>query len=212
MNSFDDSKYDLIKDKGIIIWNDKEILKSYDKIYIIYTIKKPIGLKFNLNLLYKKIDYNINAYNKTYYFELHNINDSYKLNLINPNTNNDEINNNIKKYYNKDTVVYIECSNPLYSSSIESEHILFNKHEENLKLSIRNGWYYFNEKEYFLYANNSFKQINNNNYIENNQIEKIDNKLIFHKKSYNYINNSKMTIGSFGEIYNIDNFNKLDKG
>ena len=211
MNSFDDSKYDLIKDKGIIIWNDKEILKSYDKIYIIYTIKKPIGLKFNLNLLYKKIDYNINAYNKTYYFELHNINDSYKLNLINPNTNNDEINNNIKKYYNKDTVVYIECSNPLYSSSIESEHILFNKHEENLKLSIRNGWYYFNEKEYFLYANNSFKQINNNNYIENNQIEKIDNKLIFHKKSYNYINNSKMTIGSFGEIYNIDNFNKLDK-
>lgn len=215
LEPIDGTKYTVIKDKGIIIWNDISITKKYSKLYVIYTIKKPVALQFNIDLLYKKINYNINAYKKITSYELKDIYDNYVFNINSPVVNyikGDNKKNELDTIATsllENSYIVVTCTNPNFKAEKYKNYIVFNKIKEDKAIAVKNGWYYFNDKEYFMFAADCKKEINIDSFTELTEINKYNGMLHFHKKTSNFINNSKMTINSFSETYKVNDFNNI---
>lgn len=214
LNAIDKSKYTVINDKGIIAWNDISITNQYNKLYVVYTIKKAVAVKFNMDLLYKKINYNVNAYKKLFSFELKDIYDNTLVSIRFPQvkytlSDNKKLLEDIAKYYPSSEYIIVDCTNPNFKAEIRNGYIVFNKIKQEKSIAVKNGWYYLNDKEYYLFASNNVRYVNIDNFVELTEVEKSNGNLYFHKKVSNFLNNSRMTIDAFAEVYHINNFKKL---
>ena len=180
-------KYNLLKEQGIIIWDNEIPIGT--KLFIVYTIKKPIGFIIDIEDLYKAIDYDVKAYKKLESMELSNIEDGdmYKFDKT------DDID-----------LVHIACSDPTFEGVLVNDTIMFHKYVENNTILVKSGYYYINGREYFLYSEDQNEEIVNNEYYESENINISGGEIVTYKPTNNYINNTEMRLKGSAFIYNYD--------
>lgn len=202
-------KYSIDLTKGIIAWNNLVLENLDDRIYILYSIEKPIALKFNIDYLYKKTQYPIIAYQRINSFLLTDITSSRKIDLSDPEIGDTEFAEDMKKAYMESDVVYAVCSEPSFIAEKWNDYLLINKVVSEKKLALRTGWYYMYGKEYYMYANNKTKNVSNADNVITEEVSKLNQQLRFHKKTNNFVTNSKMQLTSLGDTYSIKDFEIL---
>lgn len=201
--------YQVLKEKGIIVWSNKELLNSNKKLYIIYTIKRAIAIKYSQEYLYKKVQYSVEAYNKQFSTIIKNINNGNIIDLNNPSFVEPSIANSIKNNYKNNCIVYVQCDNPAFTCEKINDLLVFKKIYDKDIIAVKTGWYYLYGREYYMFATNDSKNINESEYTLMEDVEKEDGKLLFHKRTVNYVKNSKMLLSSFANTYYINDFNKI---
>lgn len=209
LETIEESNYELDKEKGIIIWKNKELIDSGEKLYIIYSIKKAIAVKFDLDLLYKKVQYPISAYKKLNTYKLEDIEDGKKINLIKPMIDDIELSNKIAKDYKNSDAVFVTCKQPGFSSEKSGDTIVIKKTAESNSLAIKSGWYYMLGREYYMFATDQSINLIEDEHSTMQEVSRIENELYLHKKTSNYIRNSKMALGSLANSYNLFDFNDV---
>ena len=73
--------FELLKDEGIILWTNKDYINASRKVYLRYTIKNPIAILLDEDLLYKAIGYNVDAYDEVGRFKITGVDDGYRFDL-----------------------------------------------------------------------------------------------------------------------------------
>lgn len=204
-----EEEYSILKSEGIIIWKNESLLKTNEKLFIIYTIKRPIAVKFENNYLYKKISYPVEAYKMVYNFDIYNINDGQKISMLENDFGDVELNNSIKKIYNENIIIYVKCDNKSFSVEKNNGNLLFKKVYKEDAIAVKSGWYYIYGREYYMFATNDYKDISENDFITFNETVKEDGEILLHKKTANYIKNSKMKLSSLSNTYKIEDFKKI---
>jgi hypothetical protein len=209
LNKISSDKYTIDLEKGIITWVD--LINVSDVLYVQYSIKKPIAVKYNIDYLYKKVQYTIQAYQILDTFEIQNINTGSQINLNNPSLNDVALSNSISNSYSNSDVIYASCSEASFKAEKFNNFLLINRIYDVNKLAIKTGWYYMFGKEYYMFATDKYKEVIKNEYVTTNELIKDDGKLVFHKKTNNHVVNSKMILGSLANVYKINNFSNLKK-
>ena len=200
------SKYALDKEKGIILWKDDELIEEEKKLYIIYQIKKAVAIKFDIDSLYKKIQYPISAYEKVSKYNLTNIEDNKKIDLLNPIIGDSVMAENIKKDYKTSDTIYTVCSVPGFVVEKNNDILSIRKTAAVNSLAVKSGWYYMFGKEYFMFSTDQSKNIANGEFIDLNEVKRINGEYSLHKKTNNFVKNSRMTLGTMAATYNLDDF------
>ena len=188
-------KYELLNEAGIIIWNNE--IPVGTKLFIVYTIKKPIGFAIDIETLYKAIDYDVNAYKKLDSIEISNIEDGdiYDVSGIN----------------NVD-LIHISCSSPTFEGVLVNDVVMFHKYVDNNTILIKSGYYYINGREYFLYSEDQNEEIVNNEYYESENVNISGGEITTYKPTNNFINNTEMRLKGLAPIYNYNCNQKLSYG
>ena len=184
-------KYSLLKDEGIIVWNEQFEIGATATIS--YTIKKPIALVFDLDLLYELTGYIVETYKKlnTYYLSDMKNGSTYDL------RNFDD--------YDQSDLAYIQCSEPSFESQMLNEYtVKFNKHIQEKSVLVKTGYYYFNGVEYYMFNEEGEKKLKNNKYIIYENVDVNDEYLHTYKRSNNYVRNSEMLTRNINDLYNYD--------
>lgn len=209
LEQLDESTYELDKEKGIIIWKDQEFINSGSRLYIIYVIKKPISIKYNVDALYQKVQYSVSAYKEKEKIKLLDIESGKKLDLINPIVGDIELSEKIANAYRDSDCIYVECSEPGFEAEKIKDCLLINKTVETNTLAVKSGWYYMYGKEYYMFATDQSQNILEDEFVTFQEVSKREDELSLHKKTVNYIKNTKMTAGSTANTYHIDKFGEL---
>ena len=187
----DEMNYTLLKDEGIIVWNEK--LTSGQVLYLKYTIRKPVALVFDLDLLYKLTGYTVETYRK--------LNTHYLSGMKNGSTYDLR---NFRDYPDSD-LAYIECEESSFESQMLDEYtVRFNKHIQEKSVLVKTGYYYFNGMEYYLFSEKGEKQLKNNRYITYENVDVYEEYIRSYKRSNNYVRNSEMLTRNINELYNYD--------
>ena len=194
----DDYNYNLLAEQGILIW-DNEIPVG-TKLYLVYSIKKPIGFLIDLNDLYKAIDYDVEAYNRL---------DTILLSNIGHDTDY-----NLSKLSNIDDIdlVHVDCSNPTFEGVVAGKVIKFRKYINEDYILVKSGYYYINGLEYFLYSEDEDEDIVNNKYYGAENINISGGEIITYKPTNNFVNNTEMRLRGKAGIYNYDCKQNLNYG
>lgn len=188
-----DSDYTLLKEEGIIVWNNESAKKyDYENIYILYSIKIPTVLVLNNDFLYEKISTDLNGYDLV--LEIKDLE-------INPDNLILDF-SNYKKYFNNNYKIIIICENPIYNAKIENTNIIFYPTYEEKTLFIKPGYYYINNEEYYYLSQGNKSKSSANSKINYSNVKKYDDKLILTKTSRNFISNSAFETSGLEEIYN----------
>lgn len=204
----DSSMYSVLFREGIVLISDT-MNKIYDKIKIKYQIKIPISLEFNNEYLYKKINYSIKAFRVKKIFFLSDIQDKDTIDLKTSSALDEAGKETISSNYDDKNIIYVECNNKGFNCTKVDSTLVFNKiYNENM-IAVKNGWYYIYGKEYYMFATDDSYKIIQDEDIEFYEVDKTDSVLLTHKKTNNYIKNSKMNINAISNVYSIDNFNEL---
>lgn len=209
LEEIDPEYYELDKEKGIIKWKNEQLINSSPRLYIIYTIKKAIAIKYDIDSLYNKIQYPVSAYKKLSSFNLKELEGGQKINLTDPIIGDIDLSQKISKAYSESDIVYVHCKEPGFEAEKIEDNLLITKVAESNTLAVKSGWYYMFGREYYLYATDQSENIVEDEYVSFQEISKTDNELFMHKKTSNNIRNSKMILGSLATSYNINNFNEL---
>lgn len=192
-----DIKYTLLKDEGIIVWN--EVLPEGLNIYIQYTINKPVALVFDLDLLYKLTGYTVETYRE--------LNTYYLLNMDNGETYDL---NNFSDFPDSD-LAYIECEEPSFEGQMINDHtVKFNKHIEEKTVLVKTGYYYFNGREYYLFSENGSKTLYNNKHLLYDNVDISDDYIYTYKSANNFVRNSEMLLRNMNDLYSYDCSNPLE--
>lgn len=188
-------RYELLNEAGIIIWDNEIPIGT--KLFIVYTIKKPIGFMIDIETLYKAIDYDVNAYKRLDSIEISNIEDGdiYDVSGIN----------------NVD-LIHISCSSPTFEGVLVDDVIMFHKYVDNNTILIKSGYYYINGREYFLYSEDQNEEIVNNEYYESENVNISGGEITTYKPTNNFINNTEMRLKGLAPIYNFNCKQKLSYG
>ena len=211
LNEIDPSFYELDKQKGIIRWLNADFIKDSPRLYIIYTIKKAIAIKYNLDSLYKKAQYPISAYKLVETVNVYEIENGQGIYLKNPILGNNELSEKISKAYANSDVIYARCKSPGFEVEKIEDNLLIKKFAETNTLAIKSGWYYMYGREYYMFATNQNENMAEDEYVTLQEVTKIDDELHLHKKTANFIKNSKMVLGALAYTYHIDEFDELEE-
>lgn len=187
----EDIKYTLLNKEGIIVWND--LLPEGTVIYLKYTIKKPVALTFDLDLLYKLTGYTVETYRElsTYYLIGMEDGSTYDLNNFNDFKDSD--------------LAYIQCSEPSFQGQMINENIArFNKHAEEKTVLVKTGYYYFNGREYYLFSEDESKTLYNNKHMLTENVDVSDDYIYTYKATNNFVQNSEMLLRNINDLYNYD--------
>lgn len=204
-----EEEYEVLKNEGIITWLNKDLLKYNEKLLVIYAIKKPIAIKFKSDYLYKKISYPVESYKMIYSFNIFDIEDNQKISMVESSFEDIELNNSIKELYNENTIIYVKCENKSFAVEKSNDILLFKKVYKEDAIAVKSGWYYIYGREYYMFATNDYKDISENDFITFNETVKEDGEIFLHKKTANYVKNSKMKLSSFSNTYKIEDFEKI---
>ena len=187
-----ETDYDLLKDKGIIVWKKEAKDKYlYNVIYVKYTIKIPVAISLANNLLYKLSgSQTLDGYKLVYQMMDIKIGKDNFLDL----TDNPYFDNNHK--------IVVQCSNPNFNAFITNKGIEFNRINTDYALFTKTGYYYINGKEYYLFANEVNDSTEQTINVQYDNITKDGELLILNKSSKNYIANSLFNSNVRGEVYN----------
>lgn len=204
--SIPEDKYKLNQESGIIEWLDSELINSGKRLYVLYSIKKPVAIKFNLDYLYKKIQYPISAYSKINSYILSNIENSKKLDLLNPLIGDIDVANKITKDYLSSDITYASCSEAGFQVEKDGDILTIKKVADNNTLAVKSGWYYMLGKEYYMFASDQSKNIVNDEFVSMVEVDKFNTDLYLHKKTTNYIKNSKMSLSTLANSHLVKDF------
>ena len=184
--------YIILKEEGIIIWNNFELLKDVEYVIISYAIKKIESFNINLDELYSITNFNIDSYKLVEKIKLEKI----KL--------NNTIDLNTFQNYTDIDIVNIECSNNNFCASINNSLIAFNKKFKDETLAIKSGYYYFNGQEFYMFADDNINNIEKFDNVELFNVTKNNKKLIFNQDTTNYVKNSNMKTNVLNNIFERD--------
>ena len=194
-----DKEYSLLKMEGIISWNN-EIIDSSMKVFIRYNIKKPKFIKLSLDDLYKKVSFNVNAY------ELIN---SVKLYEVN---NNDSFNLQLYKEYEESDLVSVKCSNIGFEVEINKSILSFKKNLKNNTIAVKAGYYYLDGDEYYLFADENASNIEHIDNLYFFNVIKENKKLYLNQTTKNEVANAAFNVNAIGTVFNLDCKDKELKG
>lgn len=203
----DPNLYTVDEKRGIIVW--KEAQYTDNRVVARYIIRKPVSIKYNIDYLYDRVQYPVSAYEKIESFRLYDLNSGDKINMKNPIIGDVDLSEQIKNAYEKSDVVYVECSQPGFKAIKEDDYIIIKKTAEQNTLAVKSGWYYMFGKEYFLFASDQSENLVEDEFLIYQEVKRNNDSFIMHRKSTNYVKNSKMTLGSISPTYNIKDFSKF---
>lgn len=190
--------YSLLKKEGIIIWNNKVLSNSGQKIYIRYAIDLPTYIKFDMDYIYKEIGYDVEAYKLV---------DSVKLTSL---KNGQSVNLNQLSSYKDSDLVFVECSVPGFEANLSNDELHIRKMSVENSILVKTGYYYKNGREFYLFTETDRLKLESVDHIDYNDVDKSGGELTFVKRTNNFVMNSEMRLKGIGEVCNIDhNFLKL---
>lgn len=183
------NRYTLLKDEGIIIWDDP-IRDVGTTIYIYYAIKQPTTLILDDDLLYKSLNYSISSYSilDEYILKKQKDKQTFDLSQI--------------PYFDKAELVHVACSESTFEAQLENGVITFNKYIDNNTILVKPGYYYINGREYYLFNNDNSLDVDTNDDIDYENIDITGDKVITYKETNNYVRNSAMYLKGIGNLYN----------
>ena len=194
------TNYTLLKDEGIIVWTDNELIKSGQKIFLRYVIKKPIALVFSTDALYKEIGYMVDAYKEVNRIVLNNMQAGQRYDL-----------RNIENFADVD-LVHVLCTEPSFEAELTDTMVKFRKVAEQDSLMVKTGYYYINGKEYYLFSNKDFLGLDKPNFIETKNVEISGGEITLVKETNNFVRNSEMILKGMNELYNFNAKEELTYG
>lgn len=181
--------YQILKTEGIIVWL-KELANT--RYYVKYTINKPVSITLSDDMVYEKIEYDINGYDTPPIMkdDMTDIADGDFVEIS-------------PELLQSDRIV-VRCDKAGFRGIIEDRGIRFKRIIANDVVSIKSGYYYMDGIEYYMFAKeyaDSVDQAVDSKFVN---VEKVKNTLILRKPSNNYIQNSMLNLKGIEEIYNKD--------
>lgn len=192
--------FELLKDEGIILWTNKDYINASRKVYLRYTIKNPIAILLDEDLLYKAIGYNVDAYDEVGRFKIAGVDDGYKFDL-----------RQIDNYQDVD-MVYTICSSPAFQADGFNDILTFKKTVNRDTILVRTGYYYINGREYYLFPSKDEIVLDEEKYIDMENVELSGEEITLFKRTDNYVRNSEMLFRGMNELYNFDASKSQVKG
>lgn len=192
--------FELLKDEGIILWTNKDYINASRKIYLRYTIKNPIAILLDEDLLYKAIGYNVDAYDEVGRFKIAGVDDGYRFDL-----------RQIDNYQDVD-MVYTICSSPAFQADGFNDILTFKKTVNRDTILVRTGYYYINGREYYLFPSKDEIVLDEEKYIDMENVELSGEEITLFKRTDNYVRNSEMLFRGMNELYNFDASKSQVKG
>lgn len=192
--------FELLKDEGIILWTNKDYINASRKVYLRYTIKNPIAILLNEDLLYKAIGYNVDAYDEVGRFKIAGVDDGYRFDL-----------RQIDNYQDVD-MVYTICSSPAFQADGFNDILTFKKIANRDTILVRTGYYYINGREYYLFPSKDEIVLDEEKYIDMENVELSGEEITLFKRTDNYVRNSEMLFRGMNELYNFDASKSQVKG
>lgn len=172
------------------------MVSNAQKVYIRYSIKQPISIKYNIDELYNQIEYVVDAYKHINSYTLNNMKDKEKYDLKQLNM------------FDKVDLVHVLCYNPSFNVTINNSVIVFNKEVKEDTVMVKTGYYYINGQEYYLFSDKEGLAIDKNRVIEYENIEISGGEITLVKATNNFIRNSEMLFKGMNELYS---FNKAEE-
>lgn len=192
--------FELLKDEGIILWTNKDYINASRKVYLRYTIKNPIAILLDEDLLYKAIGYNVDAYDEVGRFKIAGVDDGYRFDL-----------RQIDNYQDVD-MVYTICSSPAFQADGFNDILTFKKTVNRDTILVRTGYYYINGREYYLFPSKDEIVLDEEKYINMENVELSGEEITLFKRTDNYVRNSEMLFRGMNELYNFDASKSQVKG
>lgn len=192
--------FELLKDEGIILWTNKDYINASRKVYLRYTIKNPIAILLDEDLLYKAIGYNVDAYDEVGRFKIAGVDDGYRFDL-----------RQIDNYQDVD-MVYTICSSPAFQADGYNDILTFKKTVNRDTILVRTGYYYINGREYYLFPSKDEIVLDEEKYIDMENVELSGEEITLFKRTDNYVRNSEMLFRGMNELYNFDASKSQVKG
>lgn len=192
--------FELLKDEGIMLWTNKDYINASRKVYLRYTIKNPIAILLDEDLLYKAIGYNVDAYDEIGRFKIAGVDDGYRFDL-----------RQIDNYQDVD-MVYTICSSPAFQADGFNDILTFKKIANRDTILVRTGYYYINGREYYLFPSKDEIVLDEEKYIDMENVELSGEEITLFKRTDNYVRNSEMLFRGMNELYNFDASKSQVKG
>ena len=187
-----DNDYQLLKDEGIILWNHNLLVNAGKRVYLRYSIKKPISILLDEDSLYKAIGYDVEAYEEINRYTLLDIPDGYRFNLRQLND------------FNEIDMVYTKCTSNSFKTEEHNNVLVFNKIAAEDTILVKTGYYYINGREYYLFPSKDEITITNNNIIQMDNVDISGDEITTFKNTNNFVRNSEMLFRDINELYNYD--------
>lgn len=188
----DITDYTLLKEEGIIVWNNKNLINSSKKICIRYIIKEPVAIVYDIDQIYKELDYEVEAYRLLDSIRLTNMTDGQKLDL-----------GSIASYEESD-LIQVKCDTPGFESQVVDNYIHIKKIAEIDSVLVKSGYYYLNGQEYYLFTETDKLKAEDMLHINYYNVDKSGGELVFVKKTNNFISNSEMRLKGVSDICSLD--------
>lgn len=184
--------YTVKKDEGIIVWNNKDLLNEYAYATIQYYIKKPVSFELDINVLYDKVQYNVDSLMLINSVKLEKISKGQTIDL------------NIYESYKDSDIITIKCEEPGFNTTIKDSILTFNKNINKNTVAVREGYYYLDGNEYYLFSNNNYDNIENIDNAYFNNVEKTNKEFILKQQTTNFVSNSSMKLSSINNIFELN--------
>ena len=184
--------YKLLKDEGIMLWTNKELMEQGKKVYLRYTIKNPISILLNEDTLYKAIGYDVEAYEEINRYTLLDIPDGYRYDLRQLND------------FNEVDMIYTKCTSNSFKAEGRNNVLVFNKVATEDTILVKTGYYYINGREYYLFPSKDEITIDNNKIIQMDNVDISGDEITTFKATNNFVRNSEMLFRGINELYNYD--------
>ena len=183
--------YTYLAEEGIVIWNKD----SYSglKITIKYIIQSPVSVSFsNEDLLYKKVGYHIEAYDK----------------LPDENIFTDLFENDVvfPKFKTSPDKLITTLSNDKFDTLVNENDMSIRilQRAESNKIAVHNGYVYDNGLEYYFFCDRFEDETSRIGNIEMINTSKLGDKLLFRIRSTNYLPFSNMSTNTLAKLSSFD--------
>lgn len=187
----DPSKYSLLSDAGILVWNDENL---YGKVATVtYTYLAPETMSFlSLDDLYNIVGYIVDAYEA-----INSTPDIY--------SNKKDGDTFMVSYPNADHLTLI-CSNDgfLAKSSKDNQLISVYAISDKNVVAVHNGYLYDSGKEYWMFADQYEEIPDHFEGVTFKNITRIPGKLLFNMESVNHVANSSMATSYLDTLCVVD--------
>lgn len=187
----ENTDYTYLAEEGIVIWNKD----SYSglKIIIKYIIQSPVSISFsNEDLLYKKVGYHIEAYDK----------------LPDENIFTDLFENDIvfPKFETIPDKLITTLSNDKFDTLVNENDMSIRilQRAESNKIAIHNGYVYDNGLEYYFFCDRFEDETSRIGNIEMINTSRLGDKLLFRIRSTNYLPFSSMSTNTLAKLSSFD--------
>lgn len=173
------SKYSVISEGGIVIWNTSEYTGK--TVHIYYTYSKPVALSYtSIDALYDLIGYNIEALtlmNKTPVVIEDMVNGEYHDIIIDGQTPDN---------------LLASCSNSDFQVLVRKNRITTTHLGRDTSNTVKTGYYYDQGKEYYFFEHQHKDKPSTEKLIETENASIMDNEFVFSQATSNYLLDSSM--------------------